>query len=436
MRLPAIRLLVVFTLLGLLAARFVVADTVIRPLSGPWTIPKEYFGMHVRWGGTTLHWPKVRFHSWRIISGETSWYSLEPVKGGWQFIALDRAVARAEDKQVEVLLTLGYPAKWATDPKLVGVWSPGLALPPRDMSEWEEYVRRVAARYKGRIKYYELMNEPTFTEVDRPYSNRDFPVATMVEMARIAHRVLRQVDPEARLVSMSPSGAMHGVRRTEAFLKAGGGRYIDVVGFHFYTGGFKSGRPEEIPGLVTALQEALRDNGQPELEIWNTESGFYIDGPGIPAGSVASTETLHSPVQGGAMLARSLILGAAAGLSRFYWFSWDIPSMALTEAKGRTITSAGKAYITTERWLRGSTINECRSADDKLWVCSLNRAERKAYLVWNTNGVRDWRLPAQWLALRYETLQGREAKTDTVGRIQVDETPLLIVSDDLAWGTP
>lgn len=436
MQLSIFRLLAAFAMSGLLASSAVGADRVISPASGSWTIPKEYFGMHVRWGASTLYWPQARFHSWRIITGETTWYSIEPVKGQWQFAALDCAVARATDRQAEILYTLGYPAKWATDPNLIEMWNPGLALPPRDMADWETYVRQIATRYKGRIKYYELMNEPHFTEADGQYSKRDFPVATMVEMARIAHRVLREVDPEARLVSMSPSGAVDGIRRVDTFLKAGGGQYVDVLGFHFYTGGYKSELPEEIPGMVSKLRKILRDSGYPELEIWNTESGFYINGPGIPPGSVAATETLHTPVQGGAMVARSLILGAAAGLRRFYWYSWDIPSMALTEGKGRVITAAGHAYITTERWLRGATISECRSADDKLWICSLNRADRKAYLVWNTSGVRDWRPPALWQAKRYETLQGREAEADVSGRIQLDEAPVLIVADDKAWGTP
>lgn len=436
MRLSILRLPTALALSGLLVSSAVIADRVVSPASGGWTVPKEYFGMHVRWGASTLYWPQARFHSWRIITGETTWYSIEPVKGQWQFAPLDRAVARAADGQVEVLYTLGYPAKWAIDPSLIEMWNPGLALPPREMADWETYVRQVATRYKGRIKYYELMNEPHFTETDRQYSKRDFPVASMVEMARIAHSVLREVDPEARLVSMSPSGAVDGIRRVDAFLKAGGGQYVDVLGFHFYTGGYKSALPEEIPGMVSMLRKILRDSGQTGLEIWNTESGFYIDGPGIPPGSVVTTQTLYTPVQGGAMVARSLILGAAAGLRRFYWYSWDIPSMALTEGKGRVITAAGKAYITTERWLRGATISECRSADDQLWICSMNRADRRAFLVWNTSGMRDWRVPAQWQARRSENLQGQTLAVMAGNRIQVDESPLLLLADDLPWGSP
>ena len=407
------------------------AANVVADPTGARPIEDSYFSLHVRWGAKTLYWPQARFHSWRVISGETHWFSLEPAKGKWQFLALDTAVARAEDKQVEVLFTLGNPPKWATDPARVAAWNPGIALPPRDMAEWETYVRRVAERYKGRIRYYELMNEPHFTEVDRGYSRVDFPVATMVEMARIASRVLKETDPDARLVSMSPSGRLNGVRRIEAFMKAGGGQYVDIVGFHFYTD-----RPEEIPQLAGALRKVLAETGYAYLDIWNTESGFYIFGPDKPHGTGGwpKTETVHSPEQGAAMVSRALILGAAAGLRRFYWYSWDIPSMALTEGKGRVIAPAGHAYIRTRHWLKGASIKECRTADDRLWVCSLNRGTQQAWLVWNTTGSREWAVPANALARRYETLSGEEGRVGQHGRVHVNEAPLLVLSDDEKWG--
>lgn len=426
-------LIFVFTAALLLTASTVQSETVVSDRAGPRVIPDSYFNLHIRWGATTLYWPQAPFHSWRIITGETTWYSIEPVKGQWQFLALDRAVARAEAKQTEALYTLGYPPKWATAPERVGVWNGGIALPPRDMAEWETYVRRVAERYKGRIKYYELMNEPHFTEVDGTYSRVHFPVATMVEMARIASRVLKEVDPEAKLVSMSPSGKLTGVRRVEAFLKAGGGQYIDIVGFHFY-----ADRPEELPGLVGALQKVLADQGHADLEIWNTESGFYFAGPDKTHAydNKPKHETLYSAEQGAAIVARALTLGAAAGLSRFYWYSWDIPSMALTEGKGKLIAPAGHAYIRTRHWLRGAAIKECHTADDKLWICTLNRGERKAHLVWNTTGARNWIIPGQWQAQQYEALLGGTTNVDQSRRIRVDEAPLLIVSDAMAWGIP
>lgn len=424
----------VVALWGLLLSHGASADQVVRDPVKPQAIPATYFNMHVRWGATTVYWPKARFHSWRVITGETTWYNLEPEKGKWNFDPLDRAVERAEWKGVELLHTLGYPARWAADMTPPHEWNPGAALPPRDMADWEEYVRRVVSRYKGRIKFYELMNEPHFTEVDGGWtSKRAFPVARMVDMARIASRVIKHEDPDARLISMSPSGGLNGVRRVDAFLKAGGGQFVDAVGFHFY-----ANTPEKIPKLVSALRKVLASNGQSHLDIWNTESGFYIAGPDKPHGTAGmpEDETLYTAEQGAAVVSRALTLGAAAGLRRFFWYSWDIPTMALTEGRGQIIAPAGHAYIKTERWLRGATISECRTGDDKLWVCTLSRGARQARLVWNTTGSLNWNVPVQWQARQYEVLNGLPKIVDSLPRLQVDESPVLIVSDGQPWGTP
>lgn len=425
---------VLATLLAVLLSRPGLAATGVRDPSGPQPIAETYFNMHILWGTTTLYWPQVRFHSWRVITGDTHWFSLEPERGVWKFGALDNAISRAEAKGAEVLFTLGYPARWAADRRHVEDWTRGHALAPDNLTDWEIYLRQVVGRYKGRIKYYELMNEPHFTEVDgRWRSKRDFPVATMVEMAQIASRVIKEVDPDAKLVSMSPSGMHDGVKRVDAFLRAGGGKYIDVLGFHFYAKG-----PENIPGLVNALRRVLRSNGYAHLPIWNTESGFYIDGPDKPHGKATRPphHPLYSPELGAAVVSRALTLGAASGLKRFYWYSWDIPTMALAYGRGRDINLAGRAYIKTERWLRGATINDCRTADDKLWICSLSRGTRQARLVWNTTGPLEWEVPAQWQVRQFEQLLGQSRSVTSLGTLHVNESPTLIVSDEQAWGAP
>lgn len=393
-------------------------------------VPEAYFGMHIRWGATTPYWPHARFHSWRVITSETTWSSLEPQKGVWLFGPLDQAVAVAESRGVEVLYTLGYAPKWAIDRRFIDNWDPGHALAPKSLVDWESYVRTVVQRYKGRIKHYELMNEPHFTEIDNRYSKRDFPVAIMVDMARVAASIIKEHDPKASLVSMSPSGSLNGIRRLEAFLKAGGGKYIDVVGFHFY-----EKTPEDIPRLASALRNVMANYGLAHLPIWNTESGFYIAASDTQTSRIPSGETIFTPTQGGAVVSRALTLAVASGIDRFYWYSWDIPTMALTEGKGRTLSPAGNAYIKTERWLRGATIEGCYTTSHTFWICTLNRGERRARMVWNTTGARVFTVPTQWQARQLETLLGDPIHLPPHGRIQIDEAPLLIVSDDHGWGS-
>ena len=404
-----------------------------QDLVGPRQINNSFFGMHIRWGASTTRWPYTPVYSWRVITEETAWEGLEPRKGEWHFDKLDQAVAQAEMHGTEVLLTLGYPAPWAAlDPELARK-NMGAAQSPRNMADWENYVRTVAMRYKGRIKYYELMNEPLFSEIDNNniLDKRYFPVAQMVEMARIAKSVIGQADPDARIVSMSPSGNVFGIKRIDAFLGAGGGKYIDVMGFHYYTE-----TAEDIPVLVAETRKVMKRHGLGDMPLWNTEAGFYILDPNTPYRKLTAEESpAYDMIQGSAMVARSLILGAAAGLDRNYYYSWDIPSMSLTSNKGEAINDAGLAYITTVRWLRMATIEGCQSEDKRLWKCNLTRAGRKAQILWNTSGEVNVKLPQEWHAVGYENIKGLYVDLAGAKTLTVGQSPVLIRSEKLVWSS-
>jgi hypothetical protein len=403
---------------------------IAQNLAEPRQINNDFFGMHIRWGASTTPWPYSPVYSWRVITEETAWEGLEPRKGEWHFEKLDQAIAKAEMHGTEVLLTLGYPPPWAAlDPEMA-IKNMGAAQCPRDMADWENYVRTVVFRYKGRIKYYELMNEPLFTEIDHGVADkRYFPVAKMVEMARIAKKEIGHVDPTAKIISMSPTGGINGIKRVDAFLKAGGGKYIDVVGFHYYTD-----TAEEIPFLVAETRKVMKRYGLENMPLWNTESGFYIFDPKTPSRKLGSGESpAYDMTQGAAMVSRSLILGAASGLDRNYYYSWDIPKMSLTSNKGEAINDAGLAYTTTVRWLRMATLEGCKSEDNKLWVCTLSRGDKKARILWNTSGDTNVESPAEWHTIGYENIKGLYVDLDHAKTLNVGSSPVLMRSEKLAW---
>ena len=395
-------------------------------------INNSYFGMHIRWGASTTPWPNTPVYSWRIITEETAWSGLEPSKGEWHLEKLDQAVAQAEKHGTEVMLTLGFPAPWAADDPTLAKENIYASQSPRDMADWNNYIRKVATRYKGRIKYYELMNEPFFDEIPS-FRERagHFPVSKMVEMARVARSALAQTDPSARIVSMSLVGETQIDQGIDEFLKAGGGQYVDVIGVHYYTKA-----AENIPALIAGTRSVLRRYGLEKLPVWNTETGFWIHDPKTksdfkPPSWDASFE-LHD---GAAMLSRALILGAAGGLERFYYYSWDIPNMALTENKGVKVNEAGVAYVTTVRWLQGATLEWCNSVKNQLWTCTLSRSGRKARILWNSSGEINIKLPDEWHALGYENLTGHYVDLAATRIINVGISPVLVRSEKQIWSS-
>jgi hypothetical protein len=409
---------------------------VVKPDAGPRIIPDSFFGMHVRYATTRTPWPYVHFSSWRVITPETEWRGLQPNRGLWDFSALDKAIELATDNGVEVLLTLGQTPTWAAArPDEVVPNGPGASSEPADLSDWENYVRTVATRYKGRIKNYELWNEPRFREVDpyRVIAGFTGSARQMVAMARIAKKVLAEIDPSARLSSPAIDAGFTGLPRVKAWLKAGGGDVSDVFAYHFYLR-----PPERMPELYRQLRKILDTNGQSGKELWNTESGYFVVNPEQPIapqwpGSDYVFAKVLTPDELAAYVVRAHVLTAAAGLDRFYWYSWDIRNMGLTRGFGREQTVASQAYAQTVRWLRRAAIHGCQSNDSTIWSCELERPGLgKAWLVWDTNGNLDWNVPADWHVTESESISGALSRVAN-GAIQIGPQPKLLKQSSGLW---
>jgi hypothetical protein len=382
-------------------------------------IDTRFFGIHLHRADTTTAWPFVRFGSWRFWDAGVDWAKLEPVRGHWRFEKLDRLMALAEANGVEPMLTLGVTPTWAAArPHEPFVYGAGGASEPRDLADWENYVRMVANRYKGRLRHFEVWNEPKYGDIE-PTKGAFFSgtAKNLVDMACSARRVAHEIDPNIVIISPGFTGAGD---RLERFLSAGGGRCIDVVAFHFY-----AATPEKMRGRIRDVRQIMQRLGVGHLPLWNTEQGYEVVGPHarIPGnlGFEVPDETTEA-----AYIVRSLVLGADVGLSRFYFYSWE----RLLDKLGRPEPGA-HALAASVRWLRGTRITGCQESD-KLWICGLERTGRKAWLVWSAAGVRAWRMPADWQAKAFERFDSPSGVLAD-SRIEIGMAPVLIKQESLAW---
>lgn len=386
-------------------------------------IDDSFFGMHVRYGAVKDVWPNTFFASWRVITPETTWRSLQPSRNQWDFSTLDKAVEKAMAHHVDVLLTLGQTPAWASArPNEIVDNGRGASSEPAQLADWENYIRTVAKRYKGRIKYYELWNEPKFRDIDSYKVEAGGRVAAgftgytsqMVEMGKVAQRVISQEDLGATLIS--PGFHCNSVARIESWLKAGGGQVAPVLASHFYVL-----TPEKMIGAYRAIKSALDRSGNSEMPIWNTESGYLVENPERPA-KPQPYEKVLSPEKLAAYMVRSHLLAAALGVSRFYWYSWDIRDMGLTRSYGATPMIGAVAYGTMTRWLRGATVSKCETANDKTWLCYLSQKQKKFVVLWNANEDIDFVIPDGMYFNEIESIEGHIAPLS--GRkIRIGMTP-------------
>ncbi len=355
------------------------------------TVPETYFGMHIHRAVpkagdlTSTEWPAVRFGSWRLWDARVAWESLEPQRGAWDFSVLDRYVALAESAQVEVLLPLGLSPPWAAArPEEPSAYRPGNASEPADIETWGNYVEAVVSRYRARIKAYEIWNEPNLPLF---FSGR---VEEMLKLAEAAYVRIKRLDPDAVVVSPAPTGRQ-GIAWLESYLATGGGRWADVIGYHFYVG--QNDSPEDMADLIQRVREVVDGHGLRPLPIWNTETGWRLEGQQAPP------STYKARQEGGALedtlaaayVARALVLGWAYGLDRFYWYAWDNYTMGLVEPDGTTRKPAATAYATVYKWLIGARVTDVTERPDGSWVVETRREKkREAVIVWNPRGVTEY----------------------------------------------
>ena len=277
-------------------------------------------GLHVPWavGGPRFNeagqvvdfpgeWPTVPVHALRLWDTRTAWLHLQPARDLWVFAHLDEHLAKAAANGVtDITLVLWGTPRWAASgesPQDAPRLGPGSAWPPSDMADWDASVTTVVSRYAGRIRAYEIGNEPNL---------RAFWQGTptvLAEMTARAARIIRAQDPQARILAPAVSLAdQRGLTAASRFWRAlaKAGADLDVATFHWYP---RVADPTQIAPLAQAVRQGMIDAGMPRLPMWVTEAGFRRGATRIST-----------------LIPRTLAAAQGTGVRRVYWYAWtDLP---------------------------------------------------------------------------------------------------------------
>lgn len=343
-------------------------------------VPLQYFGLHIHRADQGTAWPNVPFGSWRLWDAYVTWANIQPASNVWDFSRLDRYVAMAQLTKVELLLPLANTPQWAAArPFEHSAYKPGNASEPGNIEDWRRYVKALGERYKGKIRYYEIWNEPN---IKHHFSGS---IEKLVELTCEASQILKSIDPLNKVVSPSATaGAKDHIDYLDRFLVAGGRQCIDIVGHHFYV---PNAGPEQMVPLIRQVKSVMSKNGIQNKPLWNTETGWWVaNGDGTPDHQMVAKggwKKLSLETESGDYLFRALLLGRAEGVERFYWYSWDN-----RYGLGMVEPTSGKPKPMAERWrttvdrLVGATQLKC-SQSAKNWRCTfLDREGAKNEIAW------------------------------------------------------
>jgi hypothetical protein len=382
-------------------------QTTLRAPNEP--VPGEFFGLHIHHLWQDTDWPDVPFSTWRLWDAHVTWALLEPQRNVYDFKLLDRYVEAAESHHVQLMLTFASTPAWASArPTEIpvheggGKGAAGSAAEPGSEEDWVNFIRTVATRYRGKIIYYEIWNEPMF----KPYYSGTVP--QMVALTRTARRILKEVDPQNQIVSPPVDTNAAGIQWLKEFLNEGGGDAVDIYGFHLYV----PGPPEYMVKRVEQLRTILQEHQQSQKPMWNTEAGWQMNN--------RPTEMAANYV------ARSFLVAWPLGITRYYFYAWDNNTMGIMPRGGKG--ELAQAYRQAAKWMIGSTVEDLVGMPNNVWVEHLKLADgRQAKIAWSSGNPITLGREHVGAATSYQTLDGRIVPLQPGSDLPLTGSPVMLI---------
>ncbi len=180
----------------------------------------------------------IRIHALR-------WDNLEKEKGKIDWSRVDDFMKLAREsgwRDEDIVFNIYGTPRWAsTRPEAdrINVFlREYITVVPKNLDDWRNFIREVMRRYPG-VKRYELWNEPHLAGFSCFWADS---VENFVKLLKAGYETVKEENPEA-IVWLGGIGLRY-LPFYDEFLKAGGGKYFDVLPLH---GGWP--RPEPFHEL-------------------------------------------------------------------------------------------------------------------------------------------------------------------------------------------
>jgi hypothetical protein len=311
-----VRCLLVAVIVGILTSSSVHAQSAEHARSGV----SPMVGLHVPWavGGPRIErdgrrvdhpgeWPSHPIRAIRLWDTRTAWLNMHLGPNHWDFQHLDAHVAKARAEGVtHITLVLWGTPRWAArdlDPRDAPWLGPGSASPPRDLQDWERFVRAVSIRYQGLIDAYQIGNEPNHSIFWRGTT------AELVDMVGAATRIIKETDPSATIIApgilITTARDVIAARELWSAL-ARSSVLVDAVSFHWYPPTALSKRDTRF--TMATLSAAARSTVGSQAQVWITEVNLVDQG--VPERrKIEAISDVHDVVTG-------------LGFHYLNWYAW------------------------------------------------------------------------------------------------------------------
>jgi hypothetical protein len=251
-------------------------------------------GSSAQASGLYASWmPKMAAAGVRWVRVFPEWNQIQPSAGTWNWSLMDSMLNTAASNRLNLSGLFLYNAQWVN--------ANTHTFPTNNYPAWFTYVSNVVHHAAGRVRYWEVWNEPeNFAAGGTP--------ADYARVVTNAYLAAKAADPEARI---GLSVASVDILYLEQAIQAGAADHFDYICVHPYEvlGTLRSGQEALFMSIVPTLRKMLaaRNPAKWKVPIWFTEIGEELGGP-----VTAMTQAQD--------LVKVYAMGIAQGVSCIQWF--------------------------------------------------------------------------------------------------------------------
>ena len=214
----------------------------------------------------------------------------DPHRSAWE--KYDHIVALSEQYGMEMIVRISNPPAWSrVQGNEVGEYAP-----PDDYQDFADFVHAVVERYQGRIRYYQIWNEPN---IYPEWGNYAISPEDYVRLLKAGSEAARDADPNVVIIAGSlaatinlqpddppPANSLSDLLYLQRMYDAGAAPYFDIVAVQGY--GLWSGPTDQRmhPRVLNIshhqfLRDLMVKNGDAHKPIWITEMNWNAAPEGV-----------------------------------------------------------------------------------------------------------------------------------------------------------
>lgn len=223
-----------------------------------------------------------------------AWSRIEPRPGEFHWDDYDRLVEVANRNGITVYAIVGYWTSWSRD------------YTPEGVDQYVAYLRQLVRRYKGRIRQWEIWNEPNIFFWQGPKE-------LYAEMLKKSYAAVKEEDSEAQVLGLSTAGidATFIARMLEL------GTPFDILTIHPYR------RQFDDAAFIADLRRVSDQVRQPDgtrRPVWLTEMGWATH---VPHHVLRQDFEAVTPRTQAELIARTYLCSIVSGVEpRTFWYNF------------------------------------------------------------------------------------------------------------------